>query len=51
MTHTTHPTKEAVRKLMAKHREEKTPPLSPEEYRRELGWELIEAEREAQKPR
>jgi hypothetical protein len=26
---------------MAKHREERTPPLSPEEYRRQLGWGLL----------
>jgi hypothetical protein len=51
MTQTTHPSKEQVRILMAKHREERTPPLSPEEFRRQLGWEMLKDEREAQQPR
>jgi hypothetical protein len=41
MTQTTHPSKEAVRQLMQRHREEKTPPLSPERIREELGWNLL----------
>lgn len=43
MTQVTHPPKEAVRKLLAKHREDRTP-LDPEQIKRELGWRLIEAE-------
>jgi hypothetical protein len=44
MTQTTHPTKEAVRELMARPRET---PLTPEQIQRELGWHLIKAEQEA----
>jgi phosphoribosylaminoimidazole-succinocarboxamide synthase len=46
----THPDKEAVRRYMQQRREEQSPPPSPEEVRRQLGWELVEAERGA-KPR
>jgi hypothetical protein len=46
MTQTTHPNKEQVRSYMAKRREESTPPPSPEEIRTQLGWQLVEAERE-----
>lgn len=35
------PTKQQVRTLMEKHRADHTPPLSPEQIRRELGWGLI----------
>jgi hypothetical protein len=48
MTQTTHPPKEIVREVMRRHREEKTPPLSPQEFRRQLGWELVEDDRKAQ---
>lgn len=43
----TKPSKEVVREYMAKRREAKGPPPSPDEVRRQLGWPLIEAEREA----
>lgn len=46
MTQTTHPSKEAVRQLMAKRREEGGPPPSPERIRQELDWKLIEAEQQ-----
>lgn len=46
MTQVTHPSKESVRELMARHREEKTPPLSLEEIRRRLGWGLVEHNKE-----
>lgn len=38
---TTKPTPEQVRKWMQKRQTEKTPPASPEEIRRQLGWNLI----------
>lgn len=41
MTTTTHPSKEQVRALMERHRADGTPPLSPEQIRRELGWGLL----------
>lgn len=37
-----HPSKEQVRKFMAERREAKTPPPSPEQIRRELGWGLMQ---------
>lgn len=40
MTNVTHPSKEAVRTAMERHRAERVLP-TPEEYRRELGWFLI----------
>lgn len=40
-TQVTKPTKEQVRTLMERHRADRTPPLSPEQFRRELGWGLI----------
>lgn len=45
MTQTTHPSKEQVREFMARRREERRPPPSPERIREELGWHLIEAAR------
>jgi hypothetical protein len=41
MTAVTHPTKEAVRAAMERHRMERVLP-TPEEYRRELGWFFIQ---------
>lgn len=40
MTTVTHPSKEAVRAAMERHRAERVLP-TPEEYRRELGWFLV----------
>jgi hypothetical protein len=38
---TTHPDKHQVRALMAQHRADRTPPLSPEQFREQLGWKLL----------
>lgn len=38
----THPPKELVRSVMAQHRAERTAPLSPEQFREQLGWKLIQ---------
>jgi hypothetical protein len=45
MTQTTHPSKEQVRQFMRQRRVERTPPPSPEQIRRELGWHLEAAAR------
>jgi hypothetical protein len=42
-THTTHPSKEAVRAHMERRRTEHTPPPAPERIREQLGWWLIPA--------
>lgn len=34
------PTKEQVRKWMQERRQQHTPPPTPEEIRRQLGWQL-----------
>jgi hypothetical protein len=44
---TTHPDKQLVRDLMQQHREDRTPPLSLEEIRRQLGWFLVPGNQEA----
>jgi hypothetical protein len=41
MTTTTYPSKQQVRDLMAQHRAAGTPPLSPEQFREQLGWKLL----------
>jgi hypothetical protein len=38
---TTKPTKEQVREHMERRTMEETPPPTPDEIRRELGWHLI----------
>lgn len=43
ITHTTHPSKEAVRALMQQRRAEHSPPPAPERIREQLGWWLIPA--------
>jgi hypothetical protein len=40
MTQTTHPSKEQVRQFMQRRRVDRTPPPSPDQIRRELGWHL-----------
>ena len=40
-TQVTKPTHQQVRALMEKHRADRTPPMSPEQIRRELGWGLV----------
>jgi hypothetical protein len=37
----THPSKEAVRRLLQQRRAMRSPPLSPEQIRALLGWRLI----------
>ena len=37
------PTNEEVRSWMQKRQADKSPPPSPDEIRRQLGWELVEA--------
>lgn len=37
----THPSKEAVRRLLQQRRATRSPPLSPEQIRAQLGWRLI----------
>jgi len=46
MTQTTKPAVQAVRQWMHQRQEEKRPPPSLEEIRRELGWKMVESERE-----
>lgn len=41
MTQVKQPSKEATRAYLQRRRVEKTPPPTPEEIRRQLGWELI----------
>lgn len=45
---TTHPNKELVRSVMAQHRAERTAPLTPEQFREQLGWKLIQDEKKNQ---
>lgn len=42
------PTKEQLRKWQQNNREQKRPPVSPEQARKELGWEIA---KEQQKQR
>ena len=42
------PTKEAVRVYMERRAHDDEPPSTPEEIRRQLGWDLLEAERKKQ---
>jgi hypothetical protein len=45
MTQTTHPSKEQVRHHMQQRAQQRTPPPSPDEIRRQLGWHLIPSNR------
>lgn len=40
------PSKEKLREWQKTNRREHRPPVSPEQARKELGWDLIEADRE-----
>jgi hypothetical protein len=40
-----HPTKEQVREFMKHRQEEHNPPPDIKEIRRQLGWDLLEAQR------
>lgn len=45
MTNTTHPPRYLVREYLERRTHSEDPPPTPEEIRRALGWELIDAER------
>jgi hypothetical protein len=51
MAQTNHPSKELVRNWMQQRQGEHRPPPTLDEVRRQLGWELVEAERVANEPR
>lgn len=51
MTHTTKPSNQVVRSWMQQRQVDRTPPPAPEQIRRELGWQMVEAERAAKQPR
>lgn len=51
MTNTTHPPKQRVRDYMDRRTHSEESPPTPEDIRRELGWAIIEAEREARDER
>jgi hypothetical protein len=51
MTQTSKPSNQQVRNWMQQRQAARTPPPAPEEIRTQLGWRLIEAEREAKQPR
>jgi hypothetical protein len=46
MTHTTKPSNQIVRSWMQQRQVDRTPPPAPEQIRVELGWKMVEAERE-----
>jgi hypothetical protein len=46
MTQTSKPSNQQVRSWMQQRQADKSPPPSPEEIRTQLGWRLVEAERE-----
>jgi hypothetical protein len=46
MAQTSKPTPQAVRTWMHQRQADRSPPPSPEQVRMELGWKLVEAERE-----
>jgi hypothetical protein len=48
MAQTNHPSKELVRNWLFQRQAEHQPPPTMDEVRRQLGWELVEAERDAQ---
>lgn len=45
MKQTSSPDKEVVRNWLQQRQVQSGPPPSPEEIRRQLGWDLVEAER------
>lgn len=49
MPQTSKPTNEQVRNWMQQRQADRSPPPSPEQIRRELGWGLVEAQRAGQK--
>lgn len=46
MTQTSKPEAQAVRDWMQQRQLDRTPPPAPEEIRRQLGWGLVEAQRQ-----
>lgn len=46
MTQTSKPSNQQVRSWMQRRQADRTPPPAPEQIRRELGWKMVEAERE-----
>ena len=46
MTQTTKPSNQQVRSWMHQRQADRTPPPAPEQIRTELGWKMVEAERE-----
>lgn len=44
MTQTSKPSNQQVREWMQRRQVDRTPPPTPEQIRRELGWGLVEAE-------
>lgn len=46
MLQTSKPTNEQVRNWLQQRQADRLPPPSPDEIRRQLGWHLVEAERE-----
>ena len=47
MKQMTKPSNEQVRSWMQQRQMDRTPPPAPDQVRRELGWQLVEAERAA----
>lgn len=45
MTPATHPTSQQVRDWLQQRQTERKPPPTPEQIRRELGWDLIKVEK------
>jgi hypothetical protein len=45
MPQTSKPSQEQVRNWMQQRQADRSPPPTPEQIRRQLGWQLIEAER------
>ena len=45
MAQANHPDKAKVREVMQRHTKERTPPMTPEQFRRELGWHLIQPDK------
>ncbi len=46
MTQTSKPDRQQVRSWMQQRQADRTPPPAPEQIRMELGWKMVEAERE-----
>lgn len=43
------PTKEQLRKWQQNNREQKRPPPSPDQTRRELGWDMLQEQQKQEK--